>query len=76
MKKYTVLLLRPDYITDNFGADVYGAYVVADDVDQAIIEAQLDVFRTDNNGEDPEPWQDLNDYLPLTVHEGHISSLI
>lgn len=46
-KSYTVVLVRPDYITDEFGRDVYVAHVHARDEYHAIKVAQREVFRAD-----------------------------
>lgn len=44
MIKYTVVLLYPDYMTGNFGQDVFVAHVEALDTDQAISSAQDKAF--------------------------------
>lgn len=68
MNKYTVILLRPDYIADTFGYDVYIDHVVANDADAdgAVLSAQLDVFSADGDIAD-----DHLDYHPLAVFRGH-----
>lgn len=66
MNKYTVILLRPDYIADTFGHDTYIAHVTASDADNAVLSAQLDVF-----GADGEQADDYRDYHPLAVFRGH-----
>ena len=66
MNKYTVILLRPDYIADTFGHDVYIDHVVANDADGAVLSAQLDVFSVDGDQAD-----DHRDYHPLAVFRGH-----
>jgi len=66
MNKYTVILLRPDYIADTFGHDTYIAHVTASDADNAVLSAQLDVF-----GADGERADDRRDYHPLAVFRGH-----
>lgn len=66
MNKYTVILLRPDYIADTFGHDIYIAHVTASDADNAVLSAQLDVFGADGVRAD-----DPSDYHPLAVFVGH-----
>ena len=66
MNKYTVILLRPDYIADTFGHDIYIAHVTASDADNAVLSAQLDVFGADGVRAD-----DPRDYHPLAVFVGH-----
>jgi hypothetical protein len=64
MKKYTVLLLRPDYVADDFGTDTYLAQVEADSVSAAVLAAQAEVAEIDD--------LDLKstDYHPLITIEG------
>ena len=66
MNKYTVILLRPDYIADTFGHDTYIAHVTASDADNAVLSAQLDVFSADGERAD-----DHRNYHPLAVFRGH-----
>ncbi|MEI8120815.1 MAG: hypothetical protein WCI20_02090 [bacterium] len=64
MKKFTVLLLRPDYVADGFGTDTYLAQVESDCVDAAVLVAQAEVAKLDD--------LDLKstDYHPLITLEG------
>ena len=64
MKKYTVLLLRPDYVADGFGTDTYMAQVEADSVEASVLAAQAEVAKLDD--------LDLKstDYHPLITLEG------
>lgn len=64
MKKYTVLLLRPDYVADGFGTDTYLAQVEVDSADAAVLTAQAEVAKLDD--------LDLKstDYHPLITLEG------
>lgn len=66
MKNYSVLLLRPDYMTDNFGQDTYYAHVTASTPEGAIEAAKLDVLMADASKEG-----DKDDYAVLLVIEGH-----
>ena len=78
MKKYTVLLLRPDYIADNYGEDTYMDHVNAESVEQAQAAAQkrAAVFDCPEYDADNETKQELDlvnhkDYAVLMVIEGH-----
>ena len=74
MKKFTVILLRPDYLASDdaggFGQDVYVAFVEAKNVVTAIEFAQDEVFRDDTtDGLDPES---RYDYALILVLPGHV----
>lgn len=64
--KYSVLLLRPDYMTDNYGTDTYYTYVSAPNVKAAAAKAKLEAARVDENVAKPE------DYATLLVLKGHL----
>lgn len=70
-KKFTVLLLKPDYVADNFGQDVALVHVEATDVAQAQFRAREKACAadhpTDEEREDAGAW----DYHVLAVFEGH-----
>ena len=66
--KYTVLLLRPDYIASDYGQDTYLAWVEADDVAEAQVLAQLEAAEADR---EKEP----SDYYTLFVAAGHLNDL-
>jgi hypothetical protein len=72
---YTVMLLVPDFVAENFGHDTYMAHVQAEDVTDAIEEA-IDkacearrVPDTDNEGRRRESWH------VLLVAAGHIHDI-
>jgi hypothetical protein len=75
LKPYTVLLLRPDYVANEFGKDTYQAWVTAESVNAAQSAAQLEAFGTDNPDHDPsEEFSSTGapeDYAVLTVIYGH-----
>ena len=62
MTPFTVLLLRPDYMTDNFGQDTYLAYVFAPNANTAIDRAREELRAPD---------QDPLDYHCLFCTTGH-----
>lgn len=70
MKPYTIILLRPDYMTDDFGHDTFTDHVEARDIDLAIKTAQLQACHADQNTVSKK-----DDYYPLAVFEGHHRNL-
>lgn len=77
MKKYTVLLLRPDYIADDYGQDTYLAHVEAIDVLTAQETAQREAYQSDvppdDDGYDESAYRP--DYFVLAVFEGHLNDM-
>lgn len=75
MKKYTVLLKRPDYIADE--EDTYLDHVEADNVPEAQKLAQMNAFEEDVAQEDRQDYNDdvTDDYRVLAVFVGHINDL-
>ena len=78
MNNYTVLLLRPDYIADEFGKDTYLAHVVANGAAEAQKLAQAEAWDSDQD-EDAEDEDDLSgnpdDYHVLFCTMGHLRDL-
>lgn len=71
MNKYTVILLRPDYLCDDtpYGQDVYVGYVECETVDDAIDRARHEVFKGDKlDGMGP---KDKLDYALCVAFLGH-----
>lgn len=65
MKRFTVLLLRPDYVADGFGEDTYLAHVNAKAPGEAITAAREEVMDVDEiEGLKAE------DYYPLLTLRG------
>jgi hypothetical protein len=70
MKKYTVLLLYPDYMTDGpEGSETYLAWVFAATPVQAVTRAQLDAKEASDYDCDEE--QNPEDFRALAVFKGH-----
>lgn len=67
-RKYTVVLLRPDYVTDDYGHDVVVAHVEEKDVVSAQRTAQKEVSLKDEQ-------QFPEDYHILAVFEGHLENV-
>lgn len=65
-KKYSVLLLYPDYMSDNFGQETYYAHVEAIDRDMAVHNAQHQAQTCEGN----ESCDNPEDFHPLLVLEG------
>ena len=74
MKKFTVILLRPDYLASDdaggFGQDVYVAFVEAGSAQGAVELAQHEVFDLDTI--DSLCPEDPNDYALVLVQPGHV----
>lgn len=75
--KYTVLLLRPDYIASDYGQDTYLAWVEAPSVEEAQVLAQREAYRSDvpldDDGHDESSCRP--DYHVLLVVEGHMVNM-
>jgi hypothetical protein len=67
MKKFSVLLLYPDYVSD--GVETFFAHVRAADKDAAILKAQNMAARENIGVDQPE------DFAVLIVSSGWISNL-
>ena len=73
MREYTVLLLYPDYVADEFGKETYLAWVEAESPEQAIAKAQKMAWVDNTDGEDDPLVPD--DFHPLLLVDGHLSDL-
>lgn len=74
--KYTVLLLRPDYMTSDFGQDTYLAHVEADSVAEAQALAQHEAYRSDVPPDDDDhDGSACLGYYVLLVVGGHATDL-
>lgn len=60
---------RPDYIAEPYGQDTYLAHVEAENPDDAVVAAQVQVWNEDKGDHGPDPW---TDYHPLLVLDGHL----
>lgn len=70
---YTVLMLYPDYATDNFGQDTYTTFVDAEHVGEAIEKAQQDALEAYQEG-DLEIYGEADDFHVLAVYDGHLEN--
>lgn len=73
-KPYTVVLLRPDYMTDMYGQDVYVAHVNAPTTLHAVQTAQEQAFDADAK-DDAHP-DDPEDYALCVMFEGHLNTTL
>lgn len=72
---YTVLLLRPDYVADNYGQDTYQAHVTAANVEEAITKGQEQAVEADLAPGCIPVEVNPEDYFVLSVHTGHLQDL-
>jgi hypothetical protein len=72
-RKYTVLLLYPDYLSDSYGQETFLSHVRAKNVRDAIAQAQSEVMRV--NDWDSNVVEDKSHFYPLSVFEGHLKDL-
>ena len=71
MTKFTVVLLRPDYLCEDepYGQDIYVASVVAESAKKAVTMARKEVFKADKkDGMEP---KSEDDYALCVAFEGH-----
>jgi hypothetical protein len=73
-RKYTVLLLYPDYMADNYGHETYLAHVEAKTVPAAIFAARKQVVASAFNVPSIVEGR-CNDLHVLAVFEGHLPDL-
>ncbi len=73
-KPYTVILLRPDYMADNYGQDTCMLHVKADNPTQALERARAEVIEGDYSDEwaraDFYEMHDPADYFCVAMLEG------
>lgn len=71
MKPYTILLLYPDYLANNYGEDTFTTVVIAPTAEAAINLAQHEAAAVEHCSEDTNAFED---FLALGVFEGdHIN---
>ena len=72
MKPYTVLMLYPDYLADQYGQDTYLAHVEAENHAKAIRKAQVKALRAQGTC----AGASADDFYPLFCTEGHHNDLV
>ena len=71
MSRFTVVLLRPDYLCDDvpYGQDVYVALVEANNIYEGVMMARREVWENDReDGLEPDS---MLDYAMCVAFEGH-----
>jgi len=73
-KWYTVILLYPDYMADDYGADIYVEWAHAEDYEEAvsIVRAKAVAAQCDNTKLGSCDTTDPNDFRPIAVMLGRI----
>lgn len=69
MKKYTVILLYPDFLASNYGQEIYTAWVEGMNPDHAIAKAELEASSDNFHEAGPGDW------YCLACFQGHIKNL-
>jgi len=78
MNQYTVLLLRPDYIANDYGTDTFCTWVQAPNVYSAQRAAQREAIVADSDSGNPHEEyirQHMDDYAVLFVADGYINDV-
>jgi hypothetical protein len=65
-KRYTVVLLYPDYMTDSYGTDIFTGWTKAENVEAAAKNVQKQASRSNDKSAPPE------DFAVLLVYLGHL----
>lgn len=74
MRPFSVLLLYPDFLAENYGEDTHYAQVEAEDANDAVYKARLEV--AEKEADDMFSVEELiADFLLLLVIEGHHADL-
>jgi hypothetical protein len=72
--KFTVLLLDPDYVANQYGEDTYLSWTEAESVEVAIERAQREAAESRRRGE--EDWNIMpEDFTCLFCTYGHVDDL-
>ncbi len=67
MNEYTVILLYPDYLAQDYGADIFCATVHADDADRAIATAEIRASTACEHAAPPEDFKAIAVILGCAV---------
>jgi hypothetical protein len=66
-RNYSVLLLYPDYLSENYGQETYFTHVKSKTPEDAVEAARENAFIANKKSAN-----DPHDFLPLAVMRGHI----
>jgi hypothetical protein len=72
MKPYTVILLYPDYLPDNYREETFTAHVSAIDGDAAVRAAQADAVSANTDDDGETRCGDPSDFAVIAVYAGHL----
>ena len=82
MKDYTVILLYPDYLAENFGQDTWAGHVQAKNAKAAVAKARKKLIgpwksktAADVNGDLVDVSSDPDDFFLIAVFEGRHNDL-
>jgi len=71
---YTVLLLYPDYLADNYGEETFLAHVRGKNMVDAILAASMEAIAAQCEPEEEGEDHDKDDWSVLFVCKGHIEN--
>ncbi|TXG96128.1 MAG: hypothetical protein E6R08_10165 [Nevskiaceae bacterium] len=71
LQPFSVLLLYPDYATDNYGQETYLTAVMAADPEQALALARKEAVDSNTTSEGECTIDNPSDFFCLAVFEGH-----
>jgi len=72
VKKFTIIMLYPDYLAHNYGEETYVAHVESEDLQLAIRAAQLEASKANAENETVRPV----DFAVIFACDGHIDDLL
>lgn len=77
LKPYSVLLMRPEYMSSQCGEDTTLVWVEATSASDAICLAQMDAFECDVPQDDRGDYDDnaSDHYKAIAVFEGHLNDI-
>lgn len=71
-KRYTAVLLYPDYLAESFGTDVFVAWVKASDKYEAVYKAQKQAVKAQS---DVNSDLDLRDFALVIMYRGWLKAV-
>jgi hypothetical protein len=75
MNKYTVLMIVPDYIASSYGEETYMAYVEAETVEEAQLEAQDEAYKDLVEEPDRLPEDNPEDFFVVFACHDHVKDI-
>jgi len=74
LRKYTVLMITPDYLSNAYRHDTYCSWVEAENIEQAQMEGQIEAANELTDPDDTDPSRP-EDFFIVFVCEGHIEDI-